>query len=118
MLSASSGHLDAVSYLLDSGANIGAQNLDRNTALHMACLNCHDAMVALLLSKNAPLESVNIGKSTPLLVAVAEGDHHSSPSISDPPTCLVISTLTTASLNLCCLMFKNMMGCAWFYPNT
>ena len=78
MLSASSGHLDAVSYLLDSGANIGAQNLDRNTALHMACLNCHDAMVALLLSKNAPLESVNIGKSTPLLVAVAEGDMDST----------------------------------------
>ena len=82
MLSASSGHLDAVSYLLDSGANIGAQNLDRNTALHMACLNCHDAMVALLLSKNAPLESVNIGKSTPLLVAVVEGDH--PPLILDP----------------------------------
>ena len=73
MLSASSGHLEAVAYLLESGANACAENLDRNTALHLACLNCHDAMVALLLSKNAPVEAVNIGKSTPLLVAVAEG---------------------------------------------
>ena len=98
MLSASSGHIDAVTYLLESGANIGAENLDRNTALHMACLNCQDAMVALLLSKNAPLEAVNIGKSTPLLVAVAEGD--------PPRQCLSLSTLT---FRVCWLLLLTML---------
>ena len=72
-----------MTYLLDQGADIQASNCNRNTALHMACLNCFDNVVALLVARGAPLEAVNIGKSTPLLVSVDEGDIESTVILLD-----------------------------------
>jgi len=69
------GHLDAVRFLLDIGADVTAVSLDplRNTPLHAAASSGHAEVVRLLLAAGAQLEALQTGDWTPLHVAADLG---------------------------------------------
>ena len=70
-----SGHLDAVRYLLDIGADVTAVSLDplRNTPLHAAASSGHAEIVRLLLAAGADLEALQTGDWTALHAAADRG---------------------------------------------
>ncbi len=69
------GHLEAVRFLLDIGADVAAVSLDplRNTPLHAAASSGHAEVVRLLLAAGAELEALQTGDWTPLHVAADLG---------------------------------------------
>ena len=47
------GQIQVMQYLIDSGINIGATNMQGNTALHVAVLNERSEALCLLLESKA-----------------------------------------------------------------
>ena len=69
------GSLEAVRYLLDSGADVSAVSLDplRNSPLHAAASTGHADVVRLLLAAGADIEAVQAGEWTALHAAADRG---------------------------------------------
>ena len=61
----------AVRKLLDAGADVGAPDTMRVTALHCAAMQGHAGVVRLLLSRGAPVDARDFQGATPLYVACA-----------------------------------------------
>ena len=57
---------DAVSILLDAGADMLSTDLDGNTALHLAYAYTASATISLLETKGSNEESINMLGKTPL----------------------------------------------------
>jgi len=67
IMAAAFGTPEAVSLLVDAGANVNAQSDSGLTALHVAWRD--EATVRLLLSRGANVNAKNASGSTPLLIA-------------------------------------------------
>lgn len=72
--SARSGNLHKVQSLLSSGAKIDTQNIDRDTALHIAVLNGNKDIVDFLINRGADINIPNQHNETPLHKAVVRGN--------------------------------------------
>lgn len=68
------GDIDMIKYLLELGADAGAKDSDRMTALHYACKLKKLDVVKELLAWSAPLNSQNNAGNTPLMLAVISDD--------------------------------------------
>ena len=66
------GHTSVVSKLLLAGADVNAES-ENGTALHVAALRGHGAVIALLVSHGARKNGVNLQGWTPLWCAAREG---------------------------------------------
>lgn len=60
------GHDKITEWLIENGADIDAQNKDRNTPLHIASFHCHEKCIALLLEGGAEVNVRNLKGETPL----------------------------------------------------
>jgi ankyrin repeat protein len=67
------GNYDLSVTLLERGAELEAINSRKQTALHIATIGGHTALVKLFLSKNAAVNSVDESGSTPLHYAAEKG---------------------------------------------
>ena len=65
------GQTDAAKLLIETGANINAQNNDGGTALHLAALFCRTKTVMLLLNKGADVTVKDIRGDTALDIMTA-----------------------------------------------
>eukprot|EP01036_Dinobryon_divergens_P043334 gene43334-57672_t len=66
----SSGDLEQVKTLVESGAGVNAQNpAGASTSLHLACVSGDLALVQYLVDKGAKLDLQNVGGMTPLHIA-------------------------------------------------
>ena len=74
-LAAFFGHREAVEWLLDHGASIGAQSRNslRNTPLHAALAGGHEGAALLLIDRGAPVDAKDAGRHTPLHIAAESG---------------------------------------------
>lgn len=70
MIAAWLGNLDAVSKLIDAGAEV---NRPGWTALHYACANNHREIVELLLENSAYIDAEAPNRTTPLMMAARSG---------------------------------------------
>ena len=71
---ACTGHFKIVKVLVRAGANIEAEvDKSKDTALSLACANCHAKIVGFLIRKGANTEHRNIEDYTPLSHAAAKG---------------------------------------------
>ena len=59
--------------MLNRDADINAISRDDHTALHMAAVNGHTAVIELLLDRGALIDAVNKDGWTPLLMAALYG---------------------------------------------
>ncbi|KXX79505.1 Histone-lysine N-methyltransferase EHMT1 [Madurella mycetomatis] len=74
ILAAERGDVATVKVLLETGANIEAQDSDGKTPLILATMNRHEAVVELLLEKGAQVNvCCDSGRYTPLLIAASHG---------------------------------------------
>ncbi|KAJ1486174.1 ankyrin repeat protein, partial [Baffinella frigidus] len=64
------GHKDAVTTLLDRGADVGAKMQDGGTPLHAACTHGHAPVVQLLLDKGSDVNLRMLSGATPFSRAV------------------------------------------------
>ena len=69
---ASRGNIEATGLLLEYGANVNIVGRSGNTALHYASWDGFDKMVLFLIENGAFIESLNVRKRTPLLIAARE----------------------------------------------
>jgi len=67
------GHVEAVRYLLEHGANVTALDWDRSMPLHWAARKGHVKAIRILLQHKADAEAQNKNKSTPLHQASSWG---------------------------------------------
>jgi ankyrin repeat protein len=74
------GHPSVVEFLLDSGADIGAQDDAGQTALHQAVHGGHLSTVELLLQRGAPLDVTNVYGGTVLGQAIWSAANLAGPS--------------------------------------
>ncbi|KAM0523135.1 hypothetical protein ACHAPE_001627 [Trichoderma viride] len=74
-LATRSGYVETVALLLDHGADINAQDdqTDQDSLLHIAAANRYTLLARDLLLKGAMVNTINVEKQTPFLVAVASG---------------------------------------------
>jgi hypothetical protein len=73
-LAAAVGSAEAVSALLEAGAEVGAADADGNTALHLAALGGHAVAAQVLLVNGAPLAASNVVGQSPLGAVLAHPD--------------------------------------------
>ncbi|XP_071537835.1 ankyrin repeat and SAM domain-containing protein 6-like [Panulirus ornatus] len=73
---AEQGDIEHVQQALDAGLDVDSPDHDNNTALHIACANDHESIVAFLLSQNAYCEAANNLGWTPLMQAARHGHMH------------------------------------------
>lgn len=71
----SCGNLGMVRKVLDAKANIDAQDMDGNTALHLACTESNVPVVELLLERRANVNLMDIDGETPLVRACLARSH-------------------------------------------
>ncbi|RUS86835.1 hypothetical protein EGW08_005431 [Elysia chlorotica] len=71
----SCGNLGIVRKILDAKANIDAQDIDGNTALHLACTESNVPVVELLLERRADVHLMDIDGETPLVRACLARSH-------------------------------------------
>ncbi|XP_022731038.1 ankyrin repeat-containing protein P16F5.05c-like isoform X2 [Durio zibethinus] len=72
-MAAANGHLDIVEYLIGSGVDVDASNVEKNTPLHWACLNGHVEVVKKLVLSGAHVNLLNSHERTPIDEAVSMG---------------------------------------------
>jgi hypothetical protein len=72
-ITASDGHCEIISILLNNGANIDEKNIEGNTPLHEAILFGQDKAAALLISRGAHPDERNKSNETPLSWALKYG---------------------------------------------
>ena len=63
------GHIDTMQELLGAGADIAAQDVKGNTALHYACLNNHAESTQMLIEMGSDIHWKNKAKKMPLQLA-------------------------------------------------
>jgi len=90
------GRTSVVEFLLDKGADTGAQNQNGQTGLHLAALSGHLDTVRLLLTRYAPLEVLNAWGGTVLTNVLWAAVNH------DPNTdySLIVEALIGAGANV------------------
>jgi len=74
LLASAGGHVEVVSLLLDSGANLNARDSAGATALHWVCGRREEKVVHLLLGHHAEVNVPDESGFTPLTLAVISGD--------------------------------------------
>nr|CAN68062.1 hypothetical protein VITISV_032610 [Vitis vinifera] len=72
-MAAANGHLDVVEFLISSGVDLNASNVEKNTPLHWACLNGHIEVVKNLILAGANVTALNSHERTPMDEAVSRG---------------------------------------------
>jgi len=70
---AAAGHIDVVSKLIDTGANVNKTTLTNSTPLRAACFDGHLDIVKLLVEKGADIEIANRHGHTCLMIACYKG---------------------------------------------
>ncbi len=68
-----------ISFLIEKGANIEAENKDGFTPLHSAAGHGHVGAILALLDKGADVAAVNVNGYTPLHSAAGEGHTDGAP---------------------------------------
>ena len=63
------GHIDTMQELLGAGADIAAQDVKGNTALHYSCLNNHNESTQMLIEMGSDIHWKNKAKKMPLQLA-------------------------------------------------
>ena len=66
-------NLVMVSFLIENGANVNAENRDKNTPLHFACVHGNIQLVKYLIKKGASVNAENVDGGTSLYLASQEG---------------------------------------------
>ena len=70
---ARTGCVDALGYLINRGAELGAKDGKGNTALHLAAAGGNPEIVALLIGHGAPVNATAFDRFTPLHTAALCG---------------------------------------------
>ncbi|GFR94591.1 ankyrin repeat protein [Elysia marginata] len=106
----SCGNLGMVRKILDAKANVDAQDMDGNTALHLACNESNVPVAELLLERNANVNLINIDGETPLVWACRARSHRlveallkakSDPNVGDGlPLEIAVDTGSVETLRL------------------
>jgi hypothetical protein len=73
------GFVDVAAFLLDRGVDLGAHDVDKQTALHHAVMGGKLGMIELLIGRGAPLEARNAYGGTVLGQAVWSAAHGGDP---------------------------------------
>jgi ankyrin repeat protein len=70
---AARGNLEEVKFLIDRGANVNAEGMDKWTPLHRAADNGHTEVVRLLLDRGANIAAEDFSNRTPLHLVAVKG---------------------------------------------